>query len=45
MPKGFFHVPHPCGQSKDDKYPPMVLAILSRWELDVQHGLFKLMMG
>jgi hypothetical protein len=45
VPKGFYHVRHPCGQSKDNKYPPMVPTIISRWELDVQHGLFKLMMG
>jgi hypothetical protein len=44
MLKGFYHIPHACQQCKDDKFPPMVLAILLRWELDAQQGLFKLTM-
>ncbi len=44
MLKGFYHIPHACQQSKDDKFPLMVLPILLMWELDVQQGLFKLTM-
>jgi hypothetical protein len=44
MLKDFYYILRPCKQSKDNKSPLMVLMILSRCELDVQHGLFKLTM-
>jgi hypothetical protein len=44
MLKKIYGSSHPCGQPKDDKYAPMVLTILSGWDLDVQQGLFKLTM-
>jgi hypothetical protein len=33
-----------CGQAKREKLMPMVLAILSSWDLHAQQGLFKLNM-
>jgi hypothetical protein len=44
MLKNFYFSPHPCGQSKDGKFVPMVPTILSGWDLNAQQGLFKLTM-
>ncbi len=40
----FNYNPHPCGQAKEGKFVPMLLAILLGLNLDVQQGLFKLTM-
>jgi len=40
----FYYNPHPCGQVKEGKFVPMVLAILLGLNLDAQQGLFKLTM-
>jgi hypothetical protein len=42
--KGFYCIPRPCGQFKDNNSILMVPTIFSCWDLDVQQGLFKLTM-
>jgi len=40
----FYCNPHPCGQPKDDKFVPMVVIIISSWDLNVQQSLLKFTM-
>jgi len=42
--KKFYCSPRPCGHPKDGKFAPMVLAILSSWDLNAQQNMFKLTM-
>lgn len=41
---GFYCNPWPCGQSKGGEFVPIVVAIISTWDLDVQHGFLKMTM-
>jgi hypothetical protein len=42
--KGFYCTPCSCGITIDGKLAPMMLVILSTWDLDAQQGFFKLPM-
>jgi hypothetical protein len=42
--KEFYCNPYLCGVTIGDKSQSMVLAIIFEWDLNVQQGLFKLMM-
>ncbi len=38
------HLCSSCGQFKGGKFVPIVVAIISTWDFDVEQGLFKLTM-